>query len=104
MADKGDVLVRGEADGQSTSDSTADGAAALKSEMKGSPMDSGEDFDMLDSVDDEDEDPPPLEDAGGGEKEMKREEGAREVDGKSSDVTDASPVLVEEWLDVLGNK
>ncbi|XP_023699812.1 peptidyl-prolyl cis-trans isomerase FKBP8 isoform X1 [Paramormyrops kingsleyae] len=103
MADKGNVLVRGEADGQSTSDSTADGAVALKSEMKGSPMDSGEDFDMLDSVDDEDEDPPPLEDAGGGEKEMKREEGAREADGKSSDVTDDSPARAEEWLDVLGN-
>lgn len=57
-------------------------------------LDSGEDFDMLDD-DEIDDDPPPLEDAGGGKKTKK----------EPAEDQDASPSsLVDEWMDILGNK
>ncbi|XP_060797800.1 peptidyl-prolyl cis-trans isomerase FKBP8 isoform X2 [Neoarius graeffei] len=62
-------------------------------------LDSGEDFEMLEVVDDGvDDDLPPLEDAGGGKKE------SQQANKTVKEITDPSQCPPqEEWLDVLGN-
>ncbi|MCI4383792.1 hypothetical protein PGIGA_G00030720 [Pangasianodon gigas] len=62
-------------------------------------LDSGEDFEMLEEVDDGvDDDLPPLEDAGGGKKE------SHQANKTVKEITDPSQCPPqEEWLDVLGN-
>ncbi|XP_016119146.1 peptidyl-prolyl cis-trans isomerase FKBP8-like, partial [Sinocyclocheilus grahami] len=64
-------------------------------------LDSGEDFSMLDDVEDDvDDDLPPLEDAGGGKKKDSPTKDATKADA----VADRTPSTeLEEWLDVLGN-
>lgn len=61
-------------------------------------LDSGEDFEMLEEVDDGvDDDLPPLEDAGGGKKE------SLQANKMVEEITDPSQhPPQEEWLDVLG--
>lgn len=62
-------------------------------------LDSGEDFEMLEEVDDgaDDDDLPPLEDAGGGNKESHQ---ANKTMIEIPDPSQCPPQ--EEWLDVLG--
>ncbi|XP_016138463.1 peptidyl-prolyl cis-trans isomerase FKBP8 [Sinocyclocheilus grahami] len=64
---------------------------------RASLLDSGEDFTMLDDVEDDvDDDLPPLEDAGGGKK--------KDSPAKDATKADQTPSIEqEEWLDVLGN-
>lgn len=61
-------------------------------------LDSGEDFEMLEEVDDGvGDDLPPLEDAGGGKKE------SHEANKTVNEITDPSQgPHQEEWMDVLG--
>ncbi|MCJ8738020.1 hypothetical protein PDJAM_G00030750 [Pangasius djambal] len=62
-------------------------------------LDSGEDFEMLEEVDDGvDDDLPPLEDAGGGRKESHQ---ANKTVKEIPEPSQCPPQ--EEWLDVLGN-
>uniref|UniRef100_W5LEL0 peptidylprolyl isomerase n=1 Tax=Astyanax mexicanus TaxID=7994 RepID=W5LEL0_ASTMX len=92
MEDKNSIPVNGSGDNQDSSKTKKSGRTSL--------LDSGEDFEMLEDVDDGvDDDLPPLEDAGGGKKQNSQAETA-----KTEAVTDNSPSLPpEEWLDVLGN-
>ncbi|XP_051981071.1 peptidyl-prolyl cis-trans isomerase FKBP8 [Xyrauchen texanus] len=90
MADSEDVSVNGSADKQE---------AALSGKKSGrtSLLDSGEDFEMLEDVDD---DLPPLEDAGGGKK---KHSAAKDATNANTVVDQTPPAEQEEWLDVLGN-
>uniref|UniRef100_A0A671NXW1 peptidylprolyl isomerase n=1 Tax=Sinocyclocheilus anshuiensis TaxID=1608454 RepID=A0A671NXW1_9TELE len=87
MADS--EIVNGSADNQEV-------APSGKKSGRASLLDSGEDFSMLDDVEDDvDDDLPPLEDAGGGKKKDAT---------KADAVADRTPSTeLEEWLDVLGN-
>lgn len=61
-------------------------------------LDSGEDFEMVEEVDDGvDDDLPPLEDAGGGRNESHQ---ANKTEKEIPDPSQCPPA--EEWLDVLG--
>ncbi|KAL1251277.1 hypothetical protein QQF64_019073, partial [Cirrhinus molitorella] len=78
------------------SDDNQDVAPSSKKSGRASLLDSGEDFTMLDDVDDDvDDDLPPLEDAGGGKK--------KDSPAKEATKADQTPLEQEEWLDVLGN-
>lgn len=92
MEDKNGIPVNGSGDNQDS--------LKMKKSGRTSLLDSGEDFEMLEDVDEGvDDDLPPLEDAGGGKKQNSQAETA-----KTEAVTDNSPSLPpEEWLDVLGN-
>ncbi|XP_016395803.1 peptidyl-prolyl cis-trans isomerase FKBP8-like [Sinocyclocheilus rhinocerous] len=72
-------------------------APSGKKSGRASLLDSGEDFTMLDDVEDDvDDDLPPLEDAGGGKK--------KDSPAKDATKADQTPSIEqEEWLDVLGN-
>ncbi|XP_066503326.1 peptidyl-prolyl cis-trans isomerase FKBP8 [Hoplias malabaricus] len=90
MEDKDSTLNNGSGNDQSSS---------KKKPGRTSLLDSGEDFEMLEDVDDEgNDDLPPLEDAGGGKKQTSQAETA-----KTESVTDRPSTTQEEWLDVLGN-
>lgn len=92
MEDKGSTPVNGSSDNQDSSKTKKSGRTSL--------LDSGEDFEMLEDVDDGvDDDLPPLEDAGGGKKHNSQADTA-----KAEAVTDPRPSEPqEEWLNVLGN-
>ncbi|XP_026099323.1 peptidyl-prolyl cis-trans isomerase FKBP8-like [Carassius auratus] len=87
------------ADGEIVNGSADNLEVAPSGEKSGraSLLDSGEDFTMLDDVEDDvDDDLPPLEDAGGGKKK----------DSATKDTTkaDQTPATeLEEWQDILGN-
>lgn len=85
------------ADSKDVNDSAGDNREATvlgKKSGHASLLDSGEDFEMLENMDDNvDEDLPPLEDAGGGKKSTKPDANAHQ----------APSTEPEEWLDVLGN-
>ncbi|KTF74275.1 hypothetical protein cypCar_00030593, partial [Cyprinus carpio] len=87
-------IVNGSADNQEL-------APSGKKSGRASLLDSGEDFTMLDDVDDDvDDDLPPLEDAGGG----KKKDSATKDTTKADAVADrTASTELEEWLDVLGN-
>ncbi|KAL0160216.1 hypothetical protein M9458_043941, partial [Cirrhinus mrigala] len=86
MAD-GEV-VNGSADKQEV-------ASSAKKSGRASLLDSGEDFTMLDDVEDDvDDDLPPLEDAGGGKKTVSPAKDATKADQTPS-------IEQDEWLDVL---
>jgi len=86
MADGG--VVNGSADNQEV-------APSGKKSGRASLLDSGEDFEMLEDVEEDvDDDLPPLEDAGGGKKKD-----ATKADALADQTPSAEP---EEWLDVLG--
>ncbi|KAK9967502.1 hypothetical protein ABG768_001900 [Culter alburnus] len=92
MAD-GEV-VNGSADNQEV-------APSGKKSGHASLLDSGEDFEMLDDVEEDvDDDLPPLEDAGGGKKKNNLAKDATKADAVADQTPSAEP---EEWLDVLGN-
>ncbi|XP_067272073.1 peptidyl-prolyl cis-trans isomerase FKBP8 isoform X2 [Pseudorasbora parva] len=92
MAD-GEV-VNGSADNQEV-------APSGKKSGRASLLDSGEDFEMLEDVEEDvDDDLPPLEDAGGGKKKNNLAKDATKADAVASQTPSAEP---EEWLDVLGN-
>lgn len=90
------------ADSEDVNDSAVDNQEAAPSSKKSgraSLLDSGDDFEMLNDVEDDvDEDLPPLEDAGGGGKKNRV---ALKSD-VNSDQTPSAPL--EEWLDVLGTE
>lgn len=77
---------------------TREEAPSVKKSGRTSLLDSGEDFEVLDT-EDIDDDPPPLEDAGGGKgkntDETKKKSPDNEPDPKSQ---------VDEWLNVLGRQ
>uniref|UniRef100_A0A8C1INF5 peptidylprolyl isomerase n=1 Tax=Cyprinus carpio TaxID=7962 RepID=A0A8C1INF5_CYPCA len=87
-------IVNGSADNQEL-------APSGKKSGRASLLDSGEDFTMLDDVEDDvDDDLPPLEDAGGG----KKKDSATKDTTKADAVADrTASTELEEWLDVLGN-
>lgn len=88
MEDKESTLVNGSGNSHITSEKTS-GRTSL--------LDSGEDFEVLEDVDDEvHDDLPPLEDAGGGKKQSSPSETPKAQ-------PDPSPPQ-EEWLDVLGTQ
>ncbi|XP_077082611.1 peptidyl-prolyl cis-trans isomerase FKBP8 isoform X2 [Siphateles boraxobius] len=92
MAD-GEV-VNGSADNQEV-------APSGKKSGRASLLDSGEDFEMLEDVEEDvDDDLPPLEDAGGGKKKNNPTKDATKADAIADQTPSAEP---EEWLDVLGN-
>ncbi|XP_048038991.1 peptidyl-prolyl cis-trans isomerase FKBP8 isoform X2 [Megalobrama amblycephala] len=92
MAD-GEV-VNGSADNQEV-------APSGKKSGHASLLDSGEDFEMLEDVEEDvDDDLPPLEDAGGGKKKNNSAKDATKADAVADQTPSAEP---EEWLDVLGN-
>ncbi|KAF4097725.1 hypothetical protein G5714_021733 [Onychostoma macrolepis] len=72
-------------------------APSGKKSGRASLLDSGEDFSMLDDVEDDvDDDLPPLEDASGGKKKDSPTKDATKADQTPS-------IEQDEWLDVLGN-
>jgi hypothetical protein len=91
MAD-GEV-VKGSSDNQEV-------APSGKKSGRASLLDSGEDFEMLEDVEEDvDDDLPPLEDAGGGKKKNNPTKDATKADAFADQTPSAEP---EEWLDVLG--
>lgn len=75
-------------------------APLAKKSAGASLLDSREDFEMLEHLEDDvDDDLPPLEDAGGGKKKSSPAKDPAKED-KSAESPSAEP---EEWLDVLGN-
>ncbi|XP_056304074.1 peptidyl-prolyl cis-trans isomerase FKBP8 [Danio aesculapii] len=91
MAD-GDV-VNGSVDDQEV-------APLAKKSAGASLLDSREDFEMLEDLEDDvDDDLPPLEDAGGGKKKSSPTKDA----AKEDKTAERAPAEPEEWLDVLGN-
>ncbi|XP_030640599.1 peptidyl-prolyl cis-trans isomerase FKBP8 [Chanos chanos] len=94
MADQEETHTNGSGDNQ-------DSPATAKKSGRTSLLDSGEDFEVLDDVDEDvDDDLPPLEDAGGHKKKSSGEEESAQAEG--ANVTELSAPQ-EEWLDVLGN-
>ncbi len=86
------------ADGEVVNGSAENQEVAPSGKKSGcaSLLDSGEDFTMLDDVEDDvDDDLPPLEDAGGGKKKDSPTKDATKAD-------QAPSIEQEEWLDVLG--
>lgn len=75
-------------------------APLAKKSAGASLLDSREDFEMLEDLEDDvDDDLPPLEDAGGGKKKSSFAKDAATEDKTA----ERAPAEAEEWLDVLGN-
>lgn len=75
-------------------------APLAKKSAGASLLDSREDFEMLEDLEDDvDDDLPPLEDAGGGKKKSSPAKDAATEDKTA----ERAPAEAEEWLDVLGN-
>lgn len=73
-------------------------APTLVKKKRTTLLDSGEDFEMLEEVDDGvNDDLPPLEDAGGGQKEI------QQANSAVKESTDPSQCPPDEWLDVFVN-
>lgn len=90
MADSN--VVNGSADDQEV-------APLAKKSAGASLLDSREDFEMLEDLEDDvDDDLPPLEDAGGGKKKSSPAKDAATEDKTA----ERAPAEAEEWLDVLG--